>query len=44
MTLGQGQEKENDLDLNAHICSFFQLVSGRRLQMFWKINSFHFFL
>ena len=22
----------------------FQLVSGHRLQMFWKINSFHFFL
>ena len=23
---------------------FFQLVPGHRLQMFWKINSFHFFL
>ena len=32
------------LTFNTHICSFFQLVLGRRLQMFWKINSFHFFL
>ena len=42
MTLGQGQEMT--LTFNTHICSFFQLVSGHRLQMFWKINSFHFFL
>ena len=42
MTLGQGQEVT--LTFNTHICSFFQLVSGHRLQMFWKINSFHFFL
>ena len=42
MTLGQGQEMT--LTFNTHISSFFQLVSGHRLQMFWKINSFHFFL
>ena len=32
------------LTFNTHICLFFQLVSEHRLQMFWKINSFHFFL
>ena len=32
------------LTFNTHICSFFQLVSVHRLQKFWKINSFHFFL
>ena len=42
MTLDQGQEMT--LTFNIHICSFFQLVSGHRLQIFWKINSFHFFL
>ena len=40
MTLGQGQEMT--LTLNTHLSSFFQLVSSHRLQMFWKINSFHF--
>ena len=47
MTLGQGQEMTLTfltLTFNIHICSFFQLVSGHRLQTFWKINSFHFFL
>ena len=42
MTLDQGQEMT--LTFNTHICPFFQLVSGHRLQMFWKINSLHFFL
>ena len=42
MTLGQGQEMT--LTFNTHICSFFQLAPGHRLQIFWKINSFHFFL
>ena len=36
MTLDQGQEMT--LTFNTHICSFFQLVSGHRLQMFWKIK------
>ena len=42
MTLGQGQEMP--LTFNTHISSLSQLVSGHRLQKFWKINSFHFFL
>ena len=42
MTLGQGQEMT--FTFNTHISSFFELVSGHRLQMFWKINNFHFFL
>ena len=42
MTLGQGQEMT--LTFNTHICSFFQLVSGHRLQMIWKISNFHIFL
>ena len=39
---GQGQEVT--LTFNTHISSLSQLVSGHRLQNFWKINSFHFFL
>ena len=42
MTLGQGQEMT--LTVNTHISSLSQLVSGHRLQKFWKINGFHFFL
>ena len=42
MTLDQGQKMT--LTFDTHICSFFQSVSGNKLQMFWKINSFHFFL
>ena len=42
MTLGQGHEMT--LTFNTHIYSFFELVSGHSLQMFWKIYSFHFFL
>ena len=42
MTLDQGQEMT--LTFNTHISSFLsELVSGHRLQKFWK-NSFHFFL
>ena len=37
MTLGQGQEMT--LTFNTHISSLSQLVSGKRLQKFWKINS-----
>ena len=40
MTFSQGQEMT--LTFNTHICSFFQLVSGQRLQMFWKITVFTF--
>ena len=32
------------LTFNTHIYLLSQLVSGHRLQKFWKINSFHFFL
>ena len=42
MTLGQGQKMT--LTFNTHISSLSQLVSGHKLQKFWKINSFHFFL
>ena len=42
MTLGQCQEMT--LTFNTHISSLSQLISGHRLQKFWKFNSFHFFL
>ena len=41
MTLYQGQEMT--LTFNTHICSFFQLVSGHRLQMFLKNQQFSLF-
>ena len=41
MTLGQGQELT--LTFNTHISSLSQLVSGHRLQKFWKNQQFSLF-